>query len=154
MSPNSLRHQARHNDSLSFNDLVNTASTLLTDNGSFEVLLPTSELTRFLAIAKVQGLIITHTTHIQPTPTKPVHREIIKLRKIKLQKSGLNNQIATESLIVIKDQTANTHNHSETAGSYYSSFNRPKSHKDCLIVLALKSGFYNCFKNDVFLTFF
>ncbi len=98
-SPNALRNQARHNDSLPFSDLVRAADTLLADGGSFEVLLPTSEYQRFLTVAREHGFAVSTLLHIQPTPTKAIHREIIKLYKGK----DTTGTPAQQELVLVKE---------------------------------------------------
>ncbi len=78
-STNSQRHHARHNDSLSFEELLACVCKLLSREGSFEVLLPTSESERFLGLAHGCGLYCNRSIGVQATENKPVSRNILKL---------------------------------------------------------------------------
>lgn len=100
-SLDTLRHQARHNNTLSFAELIEVGNALLSPDGYFEVLLPTSEYPGFMGIAEATGFILSHITHIQPKPDKPIHRGMIRLAK---QTNGNSHSTThTESLIGIRD---------------------------------------------------
>ncbi|MTI13445.1 tRNA1(Val) (adenine(37)-N6)-methyltransferase [Sansalvadorimonas verongulae] len=75
-----LRHQARHNDALAFEELARCAKTLLTEEGEFHVLLPTSELERFIIANKQAGLFLTKNISVRPTLRKEVSRQIMTFR--------------------------------------------------------------------------
>ncbi|WP_281645469.1 methyltransferase [Parendozoicomonas sp. Alg238-R29] len=73
----SLRHQARHNDSLSFEELAAGAKALLDTDGLFHVLLPTSEQERFMAACREAGLFLSENFSVRPTLRKEVSRQIL-----------------------------------------------------------------------------
>ena len=73
------RHQARHNDTLSFSDLGQAVTQLLTKKGLFHVLLPASEHQHFVATVEQEGLHLTNTLCVRPTQAKAVSRHILTL---------------------------------------------------------------------------
>lgn len=54
--PDGMRTQARHSDSMSFNDLIRSASRLLADEGRLEVVLPTERSDEFVQESWINGL--------------------------------------------------------------------------------------------------
>ncbi|MCL6271879.1 methyltransferase [Sansalvadorimonas sp. 2012CJ34-2] len=75
------RHQARHNDTLSFEDLGKAVSKLLTSDGQFQVLIPSSEHCRLIEAMKKEGLALARQVSVKPTTKKPVSREILSFSK-------------------------------------------------------------------------
>ena len=59
---NSLRKVARHNDQLSFADLIKSADQLLSSQGFFYLLLPVHAVEKFAATALVEGFYLIHQT--------------------------------------------------------------------------------------------
>ena len=76
-SPCPLRHQARHNDSLSFEELAGCAKKLLDERGQFHVLLPTSEQERFVEASQGKELFLKRNISVRPTLHKVVSRQIL-----------------------------------------------------------------------------
>jgi tRNA1Val (adenine37-N6)-methyltransferase len=54
----SLRNTARHNNLLSFSDLISSADKLLTEQGLFYVLIPVSAVEKFSVLALAAGLYL------------------------------------------------------------------------------------------------
>jgi tRNA1Val (adenine37-N6)-methyltransferase len=57
-----LRHIARHNDQMPFEDLIKNAEHLLSEQGLFYVLLPVHAIERFTQLAQKAGLHLSHRT--------------------------------------------------------------------------------------------
>ncbi|AWH84031.1 tRNA (adenine-N(6)-)-methyltransferase [Flavobacterium album] len=76
-SGNEQRDTARFASSLPFEDLVEAASLLLSDNGVFAVILPFKEEEKFLALAKENGLYPVKITHVKGTPTTETKRTLM-----------------------------------------------------------------------------
>jgi tRNA1Val (adenine37-N6)-methyltransferase len=57
-APDEERKHARHNDTLSFADLVEGVKKLLSDTGKFYIILPTKEAIDFKALAEKKGLFL------------------------------------------------------------------------------------------------
>lgn len=89
--PDAARTQARHTDSLSFNDLLLHSSRLLNDGGSLSVVLPVNEGNQLIELAPKYGFSLTHLTEVHPTPTTPPKRLLLQfvIRNSQLNHSSL-----------------------------------------------------------------
>ena len=96
--PDANRTQARHTDSLSFNDLLQHSARLLNSEGTLSVILPVNEGNQLIQLASQYGFSLTKLVHIHPTPTSDPKRLLIRL-----QITDNKSQIATpQSLNVSK----------------------------------------------------
>ena len=86
--PDAGRTQARHTDSLSFEDLLFHSARLLNDGGSLSVILPVTEGNQLIDLAPKYGFTLTHLTEVHPTPTAPPKRLLLQFVK---QNSQLNH---------------------------------------------------------------
>lgn len=75
-SPGVGNNKAKHNDTLSLQDLVQTVGRLLAPEGIFYVLLPPFELELFKNIAQNEGLHLHQKLDIHHNAEKPVFRQI------------------------------------------------------------------------------
>lgn len=92
--------KSKHNDNqLSFNELIDSAATLLKPDGKFVLILSKTEGEEFLKDAEPQ-LHCYHRIEIQPTPQKPVHRLILFFAKTH------DIETSTQKLI-IRDENSN-----------------------------------------------
>ena len=89
--PDAQRTQARHTDSLSFNDLLQHSARLLNDGGSLSVVLPVNEGNQLIELAPKYGFSLTHLTKVHPTPTAPPKRLLLQfvIRNSQLNHSSL-----------------------------------------------------------------
>ena len=89
--PDASRTQARHTDSLSFDDLLLHSSRLLNDNGILSVILPVIEGNQLIELAPKYGFSLTHLTEVHPTPTAPTKRLLLQfvMRNSQLNQSSL-----------------------------------------------------------------
>ena len=96
--PDVGRTQARHTDSLSFNDLLSHSARLLNDGGSLSVILPVTEGNQLIALAPQYGFTLTQLVHVLPTPTSQPKRLLIHFTKqstdYRLQSTD-NSQLST-----------------------------------------------------------
>ena len=76
--PDAARTQARHTDSLSFNDLLEHSTRLLNSGGSLSVVLPVNEGNQLIELAPQYGFSLTHLTEVHPTPTAPPKRLLLQ----------------------------------------------------------------------------
>ena len=83
--PDAQRTQARHTDSLSFDDLLQHSARLLNDGGSLSVILPITEGNQLIELAQQYGFTLTHLTEVHPTPTSNPKRLLIHLIKCKIK---------------------------------------------------------------------
>ena len=71
------RDMARFQDALPFEDLVEAADLLLSENGVFAVIIPFSEEDRFVALAKELELYPMKITRVKGTPTAIIKRSLL-----------------------------------------------------------------------------
>lgn len=86
--PDAGRTQARHTDSLSFEDLLFHSARLLNDGGSLSVILPVTEGNQLIALAPQYSFTLTQLVHVLPTPTSQPKRLLLQFVK---QNSQLNH---------------------------------------------------------------
>jgi tRNA1Val (adenine37-N6)-methyltransferase len=80
---NDQRDLARFQDSLPFEDLIEAADLLLSENGILAVIIPFKEEDRFLAIAKEFELYPTKITRVKGTSTAEIKRSLLALSRNK-----------------------------------------------------------------------
>jgi len=80
-NPDKLRQTARHTDTLSYSELLQGASQLLADDGTFALILPADAQDEFLTLAQSFGLFPARITYVHPTPAKPAKRMLLALQK-------------------------------------------------------------------------
>jgi tRNA1Val (adenine37-N6)-methyltransferase len=76
--PEKRRSQARHTHGLSFNELLQAASRLLTTNGRLAVILPYQEALHFTELAKQYQLYVIRRMTFRSRAHKPVERLLIE----------------------------------------------------------------------------
>lgn len=83
-SENEQRDLARFQDAMPFEDLIEAAALLLSENGIFSVIIPFKEESTFLAIAKEQELYPLKITRIKGTPTSEIKRSLLAFSRNKI----------------------------------------------------------------------
>ena len=73
-SDNSSRDLARFEDALPFEELIEAAALLLSDNGIFSVIIPFKEEERFVSMCKELDLFPLKITRVKGTPTSEIKR--------------------------------------------------------------------------------
>lgn len=76
-SDNTSRDLARFEDALPFEELIEAAALLLSDNGIFSVIIPFKEEERFVAMCKELDLFPLKITHVKGTPTSEIKRSLL-----------------------------------------------------------------------------
>jgi tRNA1Val (adenine37-N6)-methyltransferase len=76
-NPDPRRSAARHNDSLTSDEILNCASRLLKEEGRLQLIMPYIEGNVFIAEANKYGLYCTRILKIKPLPTSDVRRLIL-----------------------------------------------------------------------------
>lgn len=79
--PDERRTMARHADTLSYRDLMESAVRLLADDGELSVIIPFDYRQRLETEACLVGLFKVRTCAIKTTPTKPPRRFLLAFRK-------------------------------------------------------------------------
>lgn len=98
-TPKASRTLARHTDSLPFSELASSASTLLSENGSLSIILPTDAHDKFEKIASEYGLFLRKKTLVYPKPGVEVKRVVGEFVKIKNEECGIKNVEVAELTI-------------------------------------------------------
>ncbi|OYQ44869.1 tRNA (adenine-N(6)-)-methyltransferase [Flavobacterium cyanobacteriorum] len=82
-SGNEQRDRARFAASLPFEDLVEAASVLLSDEGVFAVIIPYKEEEKFIALAGEEGLYPFYITRVKGTPAAEIKRSLVAFTRTK-----------------------------------------------------------------------
>src|SRR5680860_10248 len=75
------RSIARHNDFLSFPDLIKNSVKLMNENGRFSVILPAVAANEFIKLAKLEGLNLVRKTEVKPNVLKNANRFLMEFSK-------------------------------------------------------------------------
>ena len=94
-SDNTQRDMARFEDALPFEDLVEAADLLLSENGVFAVIVPFKEEERFVQLANNFELYPLKITRVKGTPTSETKRSLLAFTRI--QQSPLVDEIVIET---------------------------------------------------------
>jgi len=93
-SDNSQRDLARFQDAMPFEDLIEAAALLLSENGIFSVILPFKEEEKFLALAKDHELFPLKITRVKGTPTSEIKRSLLAFSR------NENSEFPIDKLII------------------------------------------------------
>ncbi|MCU4187652.1 methyltransferase [Flavobacterium sp. HXWNR29] len=74
---NTSRDLARFEDALPFEELIEAAALLLSDNGIFSVIIPFKEEERFVSLCKELDLFPLKITRVKGTPTSEIKRSLL-----------------------------------------------------------------------------
>lgn len=77
-SPLESRNKARHNDTLSSEDLLTSARRLLNTHGKLALILPFTEGEEFIKIASSHQFYLQRKVEIQPKPSKKANRLVLE----------------------------------------------------------------------------
>ena len=78
-SKDSQRDLARFTDAMPFEHLINSASYLLSENGTFNIIIPFKEESKFIKLAKNYQLYPNQICHVKGTQTSDIKRSLISL---------------------------------------------------------------------------
>ena len=92
---NEQRDLARFSDALPFENLVEAANLLLSENGIFAVIIPFKEEEKFIALAKDFELHPFKITRVKGTPTTEIKRSLLAFSKT--QKQTLVDELIIET---------------------------------------------------------
>jgi tRNA1Val (adenine37-N6)-methyltransferase len=90
---NEQRDLARFEDALPFEDLVEAADLLLSENGIFAVIIPFKEEERFIDLCKKLDLFPFKITHVKGTPASEIKRSLLAFCRIE-------KEVAIDELII------------------------------------------------------
>ncbi|OYX82296.1 MAG: tRNA (adenine-N(6)-)-methyltransferase [Flavobacteriales bacterium 32-34-25] len=83
-SDNEQRDLARFQDAMPFEDLIEAAALLLSENGIFSVIIPFKEESTFLALTKEYELYPLKITRVKGTPTTEIKRSLLAFSRNKI----------------------------------------------------------------------
>lgn len=78
----SQRDLARFQDALPFEELIEAAALLLSDNGIFSVIIPFKEEAKFVSMCKELDLFPLKITRVKGTPTSEIKRSLLAFSRI------------------------------------------------------------------------
>ena len=93
-SSNEQRDLARFADAMPFEDLIDAAALLLSENGIFSVIIPFKEESTFLVLAKEYELYPMKITRVKGTPTSETKRSLLAFSR------NINLDFPTDELII------------------------------------------------------
>ncbi len=93
-SENEQRDLARFTDAMPFEDLIEAAALLLSENGIFCVIIPYKEEIHFIGLAREYELYPLKITRVKGTPTTEIKRSLLAFGR------NENNIVATDELII------------------------------------------------------
>jgi len=94
-SDNTSRDLARFEDALPFEELIEAAALLLSDNGIFSVIIPFKEEERFVQLCQERGLFPLKITRVKGTPTAEIKRSLLAFTRI--QQTPLIDELVIET---------------------------------------------------------
>lgn len=100
-APEKNRNTARHTDELSYEELIESAEKLLSEEGKFSVIIPYSEEENFIGIANKRNLIAKSSVRIIPKLGKDPKRSVITFCKCK---NKINCNINVTELVIEKEE--------------------------------------------------
>ena len=108
-SNNDQRNLARFQDAMPFEDLIEAAALLLSENGIFSVIIPFKEEESFSALAAAYELFPLKITHVKGSPTSQIKRSLLAFSRNKTQNFPIDELvIETERHIYTPDYIALT----------------------------------------------
>ncbi len=93
-SENTQRDIARFEDALPFEELIEAAALLLSDNGIFSVIIPFKEEKKFVAMCEELELFPLKITRVKGTPTAEIKRSLLAFTRI--QQTPIIDELTVE----------------------------------------------------------
>lgn len=110
---NEQRDLARFQDAMPFEELVEAADLLLSENGIFAVILPFKEEQNFIALAKESELYPTKITRVKGTPASIIKRSLLAFSR------NENPKIEIDELTIEIDRHVYTPEYIELTKDFY-----------------------------------
>jgi tRNA1Val (adenine37-N6)-methyltransferase len=110
---NEQRDLARFQDAMPFEDLVEAADLLLSENGIFSVIIPFKEEERFITLAKEFELYPFKITRVKGTPASDIKRSLLAFNRIE------NTDISIDELIIETERHVYTPEYIELTKDFY-----------------------------------
>jgi tRNA1Val (adenine37-N6)-methyltransferase len=110
---NDQRDLARFQDAMPFEELIEAADLLLSENGIFAVILPFKEEQKFISLAKEFELYPTKITHVKGTPKSEIKRSLLAFSR------NENQVFDIDELIIEIDRHIYTPEYIELTKDFY-----------------------------------
>jgi len=101
-SSNDQRDLARFQDAMPFEDLIEAAALLLSENGIFSVIIPFKEEENFLALANEYELYPLKITRVKGTPTTEIKRSLLAFSRKSLPDGEQENLDSPVNELIIE----------------------------------------------------
>ena len=112
-SENEQRDLARFQDAMPFEDLIEAAALLLSENGIFSVIIPFKEEKKFLALAKEYELHPIKITRVKGNPTSDIKRSLLAFGR------NESDTVLDDELIIETDRHVYTSEYIELTKDFY-----------------------------------
>ena len=96
-SNESSRNLARHTDSMSHDELLNSVRLLLHSAGRFAVVLPFDESTSFIHSAHERNLFCRRQCHVRSKPGQPPHRILLEFETVPADSPVISQELIIEN---------------------------------------------------------
>ena len=113
---NEQRDLARFQDAMPFEELIEAADLMLSENGIFAVILPFKEEKNFIALAKEAELYPVKITRVKGTPTSDIKRSLLAFSRNEIQNAPI------DELIIETDRHVYTPEYIELTKDFYLKF--------------------------------
>ena len=90
---NEQRDLARFSDAMPFEELIEAADLLLSENGIFSVIIPYKEEEKFIAMANRSELYPIKITHVKGTPNSEIKRSLLAFSRNEIEKFSIDKLI-------------------------------------------------------------
>jgi len=104
---NEARDLARFADAMPFEDLIEAAALLLSENGIFSVIIPYKEEASFVTLAEEYELYPVKTTRVKGTPTTEIKRSLLAFGRTKPTEYPIDELIIETAKHVYPSNTVN-----------------------------------------------
>jgi len=110
---NTARDLARFQDAMPFEDLVEAAHLLLSENGIFSVIIPNKEEEKFINLCAEFELYPIKITRVKGTPTTPIKRSLLAFKRYEL------SVLTADELIIETDRHQYTDDYIDLTKDFY-----------------------------------
>lgn len=114
-SPSEIRNKARHNDSLSFTDLLSLSRQLIEPSGRLALVLPFTEGQAFIQLASSQSFFLKREILIYPKASKKANRLVLEFTR-------QNCDTLVEHLIIREENNEYTSQYRHVTKDFYLAF--------------------------------
>ena len=93
--PAPSRNNARHNVSLTYEELFDCARKLLSETGRLAIIIPAVQYEKIFALAKANNMFLIRQTNVRPTPNSAIKRYLLEFSptEIPLQETDLTIEL-------------------------------------------------------------